>query len=42
MPMARVAIQSEDFDLTQEVATLRARDAGVGAVATLDNLVCAG
>ncbi len=32
--MARVAIQTEDFDLTQEVAALRAQDHGVGAVAT--------
>ena len=30
--MARVTIQTEDFDLTAEVAALRAGDAGVGAV----------
>jgi len=30
----RVSIQSADFDLSAEVATLRAGDAGVGAVAT--------
>ena len=32
MPSARVSIQTEDFDLQQEVAALRAADAGVGAV----------
>jgi molybdopterin synthase catalytic subunit len=32
MPSARVSIQTEDFDLQQEVAALRAGDAGVGAV----------
>ncbi len=32
--MNRVSIQSADFDLSAEVATLRAGDAGVGAVAT--------
>ncbi|MDH4051687.1 MAG: molybdopterin synthase catalytic subunit MoaE [Rubrivivax sp.] len=32
--MARVTIQSGDFDLGAEVAALRAGDAGVGAVAT--------
>ena len=37
--MARVAIQSEDFDLTQEVAALRAGDGGVGAVATFTGTV---
>jgi molybdopterin synthase catalytic subunit len=31
--MPRVSIQTADFDLTQEVAALRAGDAGVGAVA---------
>ena len=30
--MARISIQTADFDLTQEVATLRAGDGGVGAV----------
>jgi molybdopterin synthase catalytic subunit len=30
--VARVSIQTADFDLTQEVAALRARDARVGAV----------
>ena len=37
--MARVAIQCEDFDLTQEVAALRAGDGGVGAVATFTGTV---
>jgi molybdopterin synthase catalytic subunit len=32
--MARVTIQQEDFDLSAEVAALRAGDAGVGAVAS--------
>jgi molybdopterin synthase catalytic subunit len=32
--MSRVAIQSADFDLSTEVAALRAGDAGVGAVAS--------
>ena len=32
--MARVSIQTADFDLSAEVAALRAGDAGVGAVAT--------
>ena len=32
--MARVSIQTEDFDLAAEVAALRAGDAGVGAVAS--------
>jgi molybdopterin synthase catalytic subunit len=31
---ARVTIQTEDFDLSKEVALLRAADAGVGAVAS--------
>lgn len=31
---ARVTIQAEDFDLSREVAVLRAGDAGVGAVAS--------
>ena len=31
--MARVSIQTTDFDLSQEVAALRAQDGGVGAVA---------
>jgi len=31
--MPRVSIQAADFDLSQEVAALRAGDAGVGAVA---------
>ncbi len=31
---ARVTIQTEDFDLSAEVAALRADDAGVGAVAS--------
>ena len=33
MPAARVSIRSDDFDLGAEVATLRAGDGGVGAVA---------
>jgi len=33
MDRARVSIQTEDFDLSREVAALRAADAGVGAVA---------
>ncbi len=32
--MARVSIQVEDFDLSQEVLALRAGDGGVGAVAS--------
>ncbi len=32
--MARVSIQVEDFDLSQEVAALRANNGGVGAVAS--------
>jgi molybdopterin synthase catalytic subunit len=32
--MARVSIQTADFDLSQEVAALRAQDARVGAVCT--------
>ena len=32
--MRRVSIQSADFDLTQEIAALRAADLGVGAVAS--------
>lgn len=32
--MARVTIQTADFDLSHEVAALRAGDAGVGAVAS--------
>jgi molybdopterin synthase catalytic subunit len=34
MPIARVTIQTEDFDLGREVAALRADDPGVGAVAS--------
>jgi len=33
-PAARVRIQTEDFDLSAEVAALRAGDVGVGAVAS--------
>ncbi|MFY9513234.1 MAG: molybdenum cofactor biosynthesis protein MoaE [Rubrivivax sp.] len=33
-PMPRVTIQTADFDLAHEVATLRAGDGGVGAVAS--------
>ncbi|WPB59450.1 molybdenum cofactor biosynthesis protein MoaE [Xylophilus sp. GOD-11R] len=32
MPTARVSIQAEDFDLSHEIAALRAGDGGVGAV----------
>jgi molybdopterin synthase catalytic subunit len=32
--MARVSIQTADFDLSQEIAALRAQDARVGAVCT--------
>jgi molybdopterin synthase catalytic subunit len=32
--MARVTVQTEDFDLSAEVSALRAQDAGVGAVAS--------
>ena len=32
MTLPRVHVQAEDFDLSTEVAALRARDAGVGAV----------
>ena len=32
MSHSRVSIQTQDFDLTQEAAALRAQDAGVGAV----------
>ena len=32
MSVTRVSIQTEDFDLQQEIAALRAGDAGVGAV----------
>jgi len=34
MPAPRVRIQTEDFDLSHEVAALRSDDAGVGAVAS--------
>jgi len=34
VPAARVVIQTADFDLASEVATLRADDGGVGAVVT--------
>ena len=33
-PLPRVRIQAEDFDLSAEVAALRAGDGGVGAVAS--------
>jgi molybdopterin synthase catalytic subunit len=36
---ARVSIQLEDFDLTAEVAALRAGDLGVGAIATFTGTV---
>jgi molybdopterin synthase catalytic subunit len=36
---ARVSIQTEDFDLSAEVAALRAGDLGVGAVATFTGTV---
>jgi molybdopterin synthase catalytic subunit len=34
MDRARVSIQAEDFDLSREVAALRAQDTGVGAIAS--------
>ena len=34
MSVARVTVQADDFDLGVEVAALRARDSGVGAVAS--------
>lgn len=34
MDRVRVSIQTEDFDVSAEVAALRAEDSGVGAVAT--------
>jgi molybdopterin synthase catalytic subunit len=37
--MARVAIQSADFDLAAEVSALRAGDGGVGAVVTFTGTV---
>ena len=37
--MARVSIQTQDFDLSAEVAALRAGDGGVGAVATFTGTV---
>ncbi len=37
--MARVSIQTQDFDLTAEVNALRAADGGVGAVATFTGTV---
>ena len=37
--MARVAIQTADFDLSAEVAALRAGDGGVGAVASFVSTV---
>ena len=36
---ARVSIQTQDFDLSAEVAALRAGDGGVGAVATFTGTV---
>jgi molybdopterin synthase catalytic subunit len=36
---ARVSIQTEDFDLSAEVAALRAGDLGVGAIATFTGTV---
>ena len=37
--MARVSIQTADFDLSAEVAALRAGDGGVGAIATFTGTV---
>ena len=34
-PMQRVTIQTEDFDLSSEIAKLRAQDGRVGAVCSL-------
>lgn len=39
MDRARVTIQTEDFDLSSEVAALRASDAAVGAVAAFVGIV---
>lgn len=39
MSAARVRIQTEDFDLSAEVAALRSGDGGVGAVATFTGTV---
>ena len=39
MAMSRVSIQTQDFDLSAEVAALRAGDGGVGAVATFTGTV---
>ena len=39
MTAPRVSIQTEDFDLSREVAALRAGDAGVGAVASFIGMV---
>ena len=37
--MPRVSIQTADFDLSVEVAALRAGDGGVGAIATFTGTV---
>ncbi|HEY6135409.1 MAG TPA: molybdenum cofactor biosynthesis protein MoaE [Rubrivivax sp.] len=39
MKMARVSIQSADFDLAAEISALRAGDGGVGAVVTFTGTV---
>ena len=36
-PMRRVTIQTEDFDLSSEIANLRAQDGCVGAVCSFDD-----
>ena len=35
-PLPRVSIQTQDFDLSVEVAALRAGDGGVGAVTSFE------
>ena len=39
--MQRVTIQTEDFDLSSEIANLRARDGCVGAVCSFDDAALA-
>ena len=40
-PMRRVTIQTEDFDLSSEIANLRAQDGCVGAVCSFDDAALA-
>ncbi len=39
IPLARVSIQSDDFDLNVEIAALRAQDARIGAVCSFVGIV---